>query len=51
MVNRIAAIEEGTDFMILAPIVEGRKGEHRDRIDGLKQQGFASSRQQRNREP
>ena len=37
MVNRIAAIEEGTKFMILAPIVEGRKGEHRDRIDGLKQ--------------
>ena len=44
MVNRIAAIEEGTKFMILAPIVEGRKGEHRDRIDGLKQQGFARLR-------
>ena len=35
MVAQIMSIPPGSKIMILAPIVENRKGEHRDRIDEL----------------
>jgi len=44
MVNQILAIPPGTKILILAPIVENRKGEHKDQLDGLKQDGFARVR-------
>ncbi|MCK5072348.1 MAG: excinuclease ABC subunit UvrA [Bacteriovoracaceae bacterium] len=40
MVAQIMSIPPGSKIMILAPIVENRKGEHRDRIDELKRGGF-----------
>jgi excinuclease ABC subunit A len=44
MVERIARIETGKKFLILAPLVENRKGEHRDKLEGIKQAGFARLR-------
>ncbi|MCF7973527.1 MAG: excinuclease ABC subunit UvrA [Phycisphaerae bacterium] len=44
MVDQILALPEKTQVMLLAPIVENRKGEHRDKLDGLKAQGFVRVR-------
>ncbi len=38
--DEIAALPEGTRFFLLAPVVRGRKGEHRKLLDDLRQQGF-----------
>src|SRR5687768_1317713 len=40
IIDRIMTMEEGTRFMVLAPIVRGRKGEYRDELDHLRQEGF-----------
>lgn len=40
MVDRIHELPEGTKLMLLAPIVRGRKGEHRKEIKELQKQGF-----------
>jgi excinuclease ABC subunit A len=34
-------LEDGTRFQVLAPLVRGRKGEHRDVLDHIKNEGFA----------
>ena len=39
--DRVLEIDEGTRFQVLAPLVRGRKGEHRDVIDHIKNEGFA----------
>ena len=39
MVEQIMALAEGTRIYLLAPVVENRKGEHRDRIDSLRREG------------
>jgi len=44
MVDQILGLAEQTPVMLLAPIVENRKGEHRDRLEGLKAQGFVRVR-------
>ncbi len=44
MVSQILEMPVGTKILILAPIVENRKGEHRDRIQELKKEGFARVR-------
>ena len=44
MVAQIMGIPEGTRILLLAPIVENRKGEHRDRLDKLRSEGFARVR-------
>ncbi len=44
MVNQILSIPPGTRVLILAPIVENRKGEHKDQLETLKQDGFARVR-------
>ncbi|GAB6096702.1 excinuclease ABC subunit UvrA [Desulfatiferula olefinivorans] len=44
MVARILALPVQTKILILAPIVENRKGEHKDQLDGLRQDGFARVR-------
>ncbi|MDL2321441.1 excinuclease ABC subunit UvrA [Desulfosarcina sp. OttesenSCG-928-B08] len=44
MVDRILEISEGTRILILAPVIENRKGEHRDVIATLQQDGFARLR-------
>jgi len=39
--DHILALEEGTRFLVLAPLVRGRKGEHRDVIDHVRSEGFS----------
>jgi excinuclease ABC subunit A len=40
IIDRIMTMEEGTRFMVLAPIVRGRKGEYRDELEHLRAEGF-----------
>ena len=40
MVDRIAAMPEGTRLYLLAPIVRGRKGEYRRELQDLSKRGF-----------
>ncbi|PWG64140.1 excinuclease ABC subunit UvrA [Sediminicurvatus halobius] len=44
MVDHILALPEGTRAMLLAPLVLGRKGEHRDVLAELRSQGFVRVR-------
>ncbi len=44
MVSQIMALPENSKLLILAPIVENRKGEHKDRLEALKKQGYARVR-------
>ena len=44
IVDRILAMDEGTRFMVLAPVVRGRKGEYGALLDDLAKQGFARAR-------
>ncbi len=40
MVDRIILFPEGEKIRILAPVVRGRKGEHRDLFDRLRKEGY-----------
>ncbi|RKX28560.1 MAG: excinuclease ABC subunit UvrA [Candidatus Zixiibacteriota bacterium] len=44
IVDSILSFEEGTRLMVLAPLVRGKKGEHKDIIEGARQQGFVRLR-------
>ncbi|PHS71423.1 MAG: excinuclease ABC subunit A [Methylophaga sp.] len=44
MVDLVMAMPEGQRMMLLAPVVQGRKGEHRDVLDNLRAQGFVRAR-------
>jgi excinuclease ABC subunit A len=44
IVDSVLAFEEGTRMMILAPLVKGKKGAHRDIIDEARGQGFVRLR-------
>ncbi len=44
IVDRILGMDEGTRFMVLAPVVRGRKGEYSGLLDDLAKQGFARVR-------
>ncbi len=44
MVSQIMALPEKSKILILAPIVENRKGEHKERLEVLKSQGYARVR-------
>ncbi len=44
MVSQILSLPEKSKILILAPIVENRKGEHKDRLEDLKIQGYARVR-------
>ena len=41
IVDQVQAMEPGTKFMIMAPLVYGRKGEHKDIIDNMRRSGYA----------
>lgn len=41
---QLLALEEGCKLSILAPVVSGRKGEHRDVLDKLRRDGFVRAR-------
>jgi excinuclease ABC subunit A len=40
IIDQIMSIEEGTRFMVLAPIVRGRKGEYGKQLEELRSEGF-----------
>ncbi|MFQ5756461.1 MAG: excinuclease ABC subunit UvrA [Acidiferrobacterales bacterium] len=44
MVDQVMALPEGTRIMLLAPLVEGRKGEHEHILEGLRTQGYIRAR-------
>src|ERR1043166_5700647 len=41
IVDKILAMEEGTRFMVLAPVIRGRKGEYVDLFAELQAKGYA----------
>jgi excinuclease ABC subunit A len=44
MVDRILAFEKGTPIQIMAPLVRGRKGEHKNLITRARKEGFVRAR-------
>jgi excinuclease ABC subunit A len=44
IVSEIQELREGTKFLVLAPLVKERKGEHRDVVDSVRKAGFARVR-------
>ena len=44
MVDQVIAMPAGERLMLLAPVVEGRKGEHQNILDTLRSQGFVRAR-------
>jgi excinuclease ABC subunit A len=44
MVDQVLALPEGTRLMLLAPVVQDRKGEHGQLLAGLRNQGFLRAR-------
>ena len=44
MVDQVMAIEPGTRLMMLAPVVQNRKGEHVQLLTDLQSQGFVRAR-------
>jgi len=44
MVDQVLALPEGTRLMLLAPVIDGRKGEHFQLLSGLRAQGFVRAR-------
>ncbi|NOY74135.1 MAG: excinuclease ABC subunit UvrA [Gammaproteobacteria bacterium] len=44
MVDQVLALPKGTKTMLLAPVVQNRKGEHLQLLEGLRSQGFIRAR-------
>ena len=44
IVDRVEALGEGTKFVVLSPIVRGKKGEHQKVFEDARKQGFARVR-------
>jgi excinuclease ABC subunit A len=44
MVDTVMALPAGTKVMLLAPVVQARKGEYKEKLDELKTQGFLRAR-------
>lgn len=44
MVDTVLAMPEGKKLLLLAPVISGRKGEHRDILENLRAQGFVRAR-------
>src|SRR5437773_5292081 len=44
IVDKLMTLEEGTRFMVLAPVVRGRKGEYKDLLDELRGEGFTRAK-------
>src|SRR5689334_645725 len=44
IVDRVLAMDEGTRFQVLAPVVRGRKGEYVDLFGELQSKGYARAR-------
>lgn len=44
MIQRITGIPQGTRIMLLAPLIKGKKGEHREIFQSIVQRGFVRAR-------
>jgi len=44
IVDSVLGLPEATRYLVLAPVVRGRKGEYQDLFDDLQQQGFSRAR-------
>jgi len=44
IISRIMALETGTQFAVLAPVIRGQKGEYKDLFEDLRKQGFVRAR-------
>jgi excinuclease ABC subunit A len=44
IIDQVMALEDGTRFMVLAPIVRGRKGEYGRQLEELRTEGFSRVR-------
>ena len=44
MVNSLMGLAEGSKIILLAPLVDGKKGEHREILDRLRKDGYARVR-------
>ena len=44
MTDRVMALEEGTRFMIMAPVVRARKGEHAKVLENARKSGYVRAR-------
>ena len=44
MVDHVMTLPEGTKLMLLAPLIDARKGEHLHVLDGLRAQGYVRAR-------
>ena len=44
IVDHVLALPEGTKLMILAPLIRGKKGHHREVFEGMQRQGFVRAR-------
>ncbi len=44
IVDAVVAMPEGTRLMVLAPLIRGQKGEHRDVLIAMQKQGFVRAR-------
>jgi excinuclease ABC subunit A len=40
IIDHVMTLPEGTKFMVLAPVVRGRKGEYKDLLEDLRAEGF-----------
>lgn len=44
IVDKVLAMDEGTKFMVLAPLVRGRKGEHQKILENMRKAGYVRVR-------
>ncbi len=44
IVDQVMQLPTGTKLMVLAPLVRGKKGEHRDVLESIQRQGFVRAR-------
>jgi len=44
MVDQVLALPEGTKLMLLAPVIDGRKGEHEHALNSLRADGYVRAR-------
>jgi excinuclease ABC subunit A len=44
MVDQILALPEGSKLMVLAPVIRGRKGEHRQEMEARRAEGYVRAR-------
>src|SRR4051812_19525974 len=44
IVDHLMTLDEGTRFMVTAPVVRGRKGEYKDLLDELREEGFTRAK-------